>query len=1753
MTDNIAQDLFWRDKFRGLYNAFSSDERKSILDGFTVDLMKAAPLKALYELLTRASLLRPEHADQVACTIWTTLESFMNSFPPKRVSPLYVELFVLITCACLDQMSDANSVRIATQLWEREGSSEHRWRGINRVLRIASGVFPQTLNPLLRLLVALSVNPATTNDACWTLQCGLESLTELSEGYANALISVEDDNEALKFIRDIRGNSDYEKVLVTTIPSEGNTVFVQAKRTIPTSSYRPAIPSGSFGCGSEETGAVTWAIQWNGWLAVSEVLSLFLRQVQQPTFSQRNELDVDHFLNAVATSLDFIERICLSGSEEIRQMVSEEMKLMQIVTEIFVELADPGDRPELSWLSKSMQEDYLTKTSSCLAALVIGDIERSQHVLEQLVSTKGRNQPLRSALTILGASSFMAISAIMSIAGSFYAETHLPNGMDISSLLSSVTGMEGRIDSQSSSQVMSTLAESALPIWSTLGPPPVSKEERQLSYAWWDFPADVLMFLRGPTALSVNSVPVSNCIGKIITKAVSPSIEKESDAIRFSILRALLAGLNLAVDCFELIRSKQPENDSKNKELANVQKALLTVDATYGLALICSGCAPLLDDDMISAAQSAASTQLFVRKFEVHHSAIDCSVLEPLKLKNLIEDLAAKCLSSLFKSLQAGIQNEDIVQAPWPLVTESVIDKRRSEGLKIRNGIAKRLEGRGSYACAELLSCILENGQRGAARALLGPFQSSKSGENEASAPAKNSILNSLVKTIREGLNAWVSEANIGVENENQDELHSFANRSRIICKYVHFLTALWDSQNTHWFQDVWDSENIWALLASILKCEGRLSSSTFNLSRFVASSYEDLCSSITLDEPSSSNENNLEQRIMEVCNDVDGPGTWRQTAADILTLFSCELLFCAGKAHKVRSGISPEDTDSKAKVQKICDDLFSNPQFQTFGEVFTERWIHILLQPEEWLLFPKVDGDVDLMRNDQAAWNDHETLESWTMQVSKQLAEVLELEHRPEAPILNIFAKETTNNYGPDYKFDVRMISLLLKRSKCSDSDVESVIVQIMRLNALWGRADVQMKLVHSYAAMAYSVVFADEFAPAPGKALSYASPQFSGKLCRCLARYIVSMHIPTHFSAYGLEFQREMVQLLAFMSARIAQEELEQGALTAVRFTSNLDEDVNIALRKSTLGQLCYTIDKLVPEMRKRSASEKELECVSDIVKCLLVSASYLNNGAAFRDEEDVFSLEQTTVDVLRVIRKDSGDVAQCAATAIMSLHSCTPSQLETLFQDVNIAECVLETIGNLDNLSSAQDYMIPDSVPTLLLMLGQLMLWLPDSSPAKKSAAQVALRNLSGGSISALFPQGATLIRTYNPKTLRREPMHIAWCASLSLAVLSMKHVPDIALSCDEVERHELDVMDFALSNLERICHVSLNLLGDWPTDGTTTHRQHVTIARVEEAEIAAETLFQLSFRAIQLVNRMPDLTPLAIMQLLGYVRLVHKLLRFEPIERWIKPVSDHEKQRSEFTRQGKDIPAWTGSLMTAGSPWVHSPQTPNVHASPPLRSPRQTIIAAISGSGGKTPISARVSPFAPPSPGIPPTPQLQSPLVSSASRANTSASPMSPWTPHGAGLISDRGLLFGEECALSLLRGLNCGLGALRNFGKSFNEPFVEPVMHRSESLLDFGTLIALMYHCVTEIQRGAEEERRNLYMMIIENSLQLAVTHLSIYEERGALDTGFRNELANKMNTVVVRMRKIVPPAPPYSLVHSEAIDHFIRCLHENLL
>lgn len=156
--------------------------------------------------------------------------------------------------------------------------------------------------------------------------------------------------------------------------------------------------------------------------------------------------------------------------------------------------------------------------------------------------------------------------------------------------------------------------------------------------------------------------------------------------------------------------------------------------------------------------------------------------------------------------------------------------------------------------------------------------------------------------------------------------------------------------------------------------------------------------------------------------------------------------------------------------------------------------------------------------------------------------------------------------------------------------------------------------------------------------------------------------------------------------------------------------------------------------------------------------------------------------------------------------------------------------------------------------------------------------------------------------------------------------------------------------------------------------------------------------------------------------------------------------------------------------------------------------------------------------------------------------------SPWTPHGPGLIAEGGLYFGEECSRALLRAVNFALASVRRFGQTFNEPFFAPTMVLWEDAPGLGILAALQYHACNEIQRGAEGERREQLLAIVDNALHLTMAHLVMFSDRGTLAAGFRDEIKKRISTVVLRLRGAVPPPLASSLIHSQEVTAYLESL-----
>ena len=93
----------------------------------------------------------------------------------------------------------------------------------------------------------------------------------------------------------------------------------------------------------------------------------------------------------------------------------------------------------------------------------------------------------------------------------------------------------------------------------------------------------------------------------------------------------------------------------------------------------------------------------------------------------------------------------------------------------------------------------------------------------------------------------------------------------------------------------------------------------------------------------------------------------------------------------------------------------------------------------------------------------------------------------------------------------------------------------------------------------------------------------------------------------------------------------------------------------------------------------------------------------------------------------------------------------------------------------------------------------------------------------------------------------------------------------------------------------------------------------------------------------------------------------------------------------------------------------------------------------------------------------------------------------------------------------------------------------------------GLLVGIQFHVCTELQGSCEGDRRDALMLILEIALVLTLQHAVHFSKHGELTPGVRGELHHRLETVVSRMRRLVPPCPSHSIVHSD-LEPFLKHL-----
>lgn len=1763
-------------------------------------------------------------------SFWADIVGLLLAFPPQNFSPLQVQEVTELSTNVLSRTALDSWRETAESLWEREGT-EVDMVGVNCLLRLASGVYPQVFRPLISLLTSLSMSQNSARRAFLYLQRELISLTESSDTYQESLL-VLDQSEDSEIWRNmtIGTGARFEDVfrkLQPVCPGDGNIAIVQAMEDLPPDSYQVEMKKGSLGVANHSLTVVTWIKNWNGFKAVDHVMRVLLGVLRDhDAKSMFGDRTVNELLQCGMESLKLLDRLCRTGSKALRDALLKNTDRIGLVCGIWAELADPGDWVKESWLTKRRREILLTASSSCISSMAMGSATRAGQALEHICSSKN-TFPLHASLSSLGANAFPAVAAVSRLAGlcsnTEHMSDHFVRKLSMFSRSSetnvpsyTLEGCRGGTD-----RVYNFLRAVALPLWLTTSVMRDASEDAKSLH--WLLPACSLQLFSNRPNDVLSDPAVSSVLVRVVMGAAAPSpvLMKPYDRTDTFLFPALRAAL---LACYEALRNRNASfhdfqetlvtNSGRNEYataadpelgLTALEKLLVKPDVIQAFAILSSGGSERLRHSRFFSASADSEFRSFLPDIDPHHYMFlnvntNDTLTETVRSWRVwVEDMCTRCLSLLFCGLSQSAKGGDIIQVPWPTTDRSSTKYWRGGGEWIRTGYAERIS-EGSIAVIELMVAVLSCGQRAAARSLMGPrpkkvrFSRSLVTGSEEQAPkvdaevgnppislgasqgrlsgaskstGTSEVLSSIVNCLEENFRTWTAKTSNSrnvLDEDGSDATVELGQIALSIVASVRFLRIGWESYSSKWFQDCWKSLQVWGLLAKLLRCEPARSSGNFDLGQVLDS--QNKLPRLRLSEGSKNipGSASTEKLVLKEGFTVDLATAWKAIASDCLHVFSSEILLRAGE-----SLVSPQafsSPNSEHKESKVSIDVFKGEPFTQFAAVFTERWMHLLLHIDESYLqgysclsatTPKEAkrkrSDLNGLRRGR-----EETVEERSQSLSSLLGRSIGLSEREaeKSRILYDFRRtgDIRTRFGADYAFNIPAI---LRFMRALDVDVDShqnLFMDILRLNVELCRKDVQVDAVNAFSAMASAVLFADAFAPSQSAALTYSSPQFGGKLTRFLSRLLVCIIPSVSSSRHTVSIVVEVSKLLATLSANLSSDELEQPALTAIRFT-HTPRQAERECSLSTLGQICVCIRSLIESVQGESTQESLNDKRLDSARWLLLASSRLVAGASFRSLADVAELAKTAIDAMQC-PKALPALFSAASVAISAvLENSRDIHISTLF-DASRLEDLFAAIASLAKFSTdrASSSSACRSAASLLLNITQIHIL---SRANNTVSASCIFRHLSGGSVLAFLPPVGESISTYESNFESRSASHLLWCACLHLSSVTMPKEPQ-PLQAQFDEEGLRAVMEFCAIGLVRISRDSLDLSGDWPPplhpnseelrangEGSLPQK-HLTIGRVEEAEAAAVCLYRLSVYALPLQEALPDLLQAAIAELVLFTHQVYRLIRAEPVERWVRPVTQRERDRSALLRSGREnITMGTPSRLSP-APWSATPvkQGSANGSTPSRRSPSQALRAAI-GGGNNT--GTRMSQgFLPPSPGMPPTPQ-QSPITPGPGPYGASyCSPGSPWGPYGSGLITTTGIHFGEEVSRSLLRALWFALAALRKFSDVMDVLLFKPTMTLGEDSLGLGVLVAILYHACNEVCRGAEDDRREALVMIVDNALYLTITHVTAYNEQGQLTQAARDELWKRVGTVRSRMRKVVPPAPSFSIIHSKELEVFLQ-------
>lgn len=1779
-------------------------------------------------------------APSVFRCFWDDLEAFFTAFPPRDFLPHQVSQLSVLATSLLQGMDKSTVKQLAKAIWQREStayhdneSAAHAFIGANAILRMASGVFPQTYRPLINLLASLTVDEDSAKDVLIFLCERLHTVAESAEAYQSAFnILDEDEHDILASVcqsdlgRAGEVNMNVEqlsKSLDMVRFTEDDIVFVQATVDIPADTYRPKIPAGSIGVADVSQTFVTWIMRWNGFGAVGRILHFLLTVFNDHENALRYKDDVLTELCLTAVdSLGLINRLFACVSTDVAKDYLYDTELVRLIATIAAEAADPGDRARSSWLTKSRQERLLISSTSCLVSISSCDPNRAHIALEVLELSKS-SSPLRGAVSALTTATFPAIAAVTRIA---YIASH----SDVISLplrgvlMASSPRADGLSHAswfgKDPTNISELLTGNIIPLWLTSSENS-SAVIKSKSLHWLLPTCSLELFASNPN-LILQSPVISALFSSVISasctevddndgyfdviagQAGSGSTTSKTETFLFPALRAALTACYIALrernKCLMDIAEARGQHEStmdtsantprdhakkSTEETTTFENTLLKPDITNALALLSSGLIrKLKGDEFYERCEHSSFGGFMSDKTNSDIYWMLCPDWKhrkkgsPEYWQHWIQCMSARCLALQFCCLFQTRRPtaDEAIQVAWPSIQKSLLGQWRGGGEPIRNAYAHLIAEKKSVAHIELIVTVLTCGQRAVARSLLAPTSASflkspsenvKAGtkqELENKGDNKTEVIEAVLNCLRESQDEWSRTAEEVQIADADDDMSGYIEVGQAclrIVACVRFLRVAWESQNSKWFESCWKVLKVWEVLADLVRCKGSSSSSrqapSFDFAQAIDYPEASVVSLRRLNQIEGPGWEGLRTMVQEMAVAVDVSACWKVIAADVLQIFSAEISYKTTallktpqlqnekENNKNGTNLNKADGVSGAGKDMFPLEVFTEGVFAEFSSVFTEKWMHVLFKLSDHS--NEASGALERrvsIRTLQDIPSDTEkkqiSVEERCQELSNTLSSQVFSRHtlRPEE-VIQFFDRggDVTTRFGSDYCFDTARVLRFLNMAGRTVEEACDIMKDFSRINMDMTIQDVQAEIVRAFSAMSSAVVFADSFCPQPSALLSYSSPQFGGKVCRFLARYLLFISPMLTSSGHAVGVTSEISMLMASLSTRLSSDELDQPALTAVRFQSLSLPEYLSAL--NVVGQLCVVINDVMDSLDGIPLDQKLASERLDIVRWLLLTTAKLVQGAAFRSRNDLMRLSRS---VMRILR-ESAKVQFVSAACSVALSSVLEQDVDGWMASLDSAD-VTTLVKSISSLSeSATERSDNREIAANLLLIIAQGFFLQGS--VDSHTRSFVIRQLAGGTVLSMLPPESDTIPTYDPSAESRNSVHILWSSCLRLAGVA---ILDAAESCKSGNNDAeiRDVLEFSCASLARIGRDSLNLSADWPSSNAQNQYMSeanrndqpncISIAKVEEAELCAITLFRLSGYAFHLRSVIPDGLRTVVAELIRYADHALRLLRAEPVERWVRPVTCRERERS-YLLHGEQRDSH-GNLISlaASSPWsTNSPgrnaQTPG-SPTPVRRSPMQALRAAI-GDG-----SERGSPV-PPSPGFTPS----SPSVGMPSSGGQMlSSPLSPWIPYGAGLISETGLYFGEEVSRSLLRGLAAALAALRRFASEMEVPLFSTSLVTFDDPPGLGSLINILHHAGGELQRGTDEVRQGLLLTIAENAFMLVVFHVMIYVQQNQLSQHVRDELRKRIPTYILRMRRCVPPPPSTSVLSAVEID-----------